>query len=621
MKSIHSVTIILVIVVFVFNACSTKEHSSVSLPELMQAEAIMYEHPDSALYLLQNMKVPSESQKLEHATWALLMTQAKYKMHINQNDSLVNIAYDYYMKQEDAQRKALVLYLKGGICKEQNKKEEAQKLFLDAAEYAEKSKNAQLCHLIYSHISNIYIFSDLNEYALTYSNKSYQYAIELNNPRYIISSLISLGRIHVLKKDYEQAIKYYEQAIQTAKSIHNRSKITHTSNEMAGTYFRIGNYPKALQYLRQAMKANDKKEIQGQIFLLFGKVYAEMEEADSAYHYLNKLLSFEKHIRTTTDAYYTLYELSKKEQKYEQATSYSDKLIIGLDSIHHLEQNRNLAEMQEKCNQQKLINERNQLKIEKDRNTRNALIVLIVFICAIAILIYNSQRKLMKKERIIQRKEEEIRRSMMQISENETTIRYNRLKMQELTAQIEINKDMQEQLEELNRTYTEMQQQNEALACENQTLQENITQYSSTLNAQSEELKKLSELITENQRLHDRERTLSKQLVKKDKVLKSLITAPKYIDAVQWKEIEEAINSIFDNFTERLLKKIPTLTEYEVHLCCLIKLNMSNTNMAIILGISSTSVSKQKYRLKEHIIQQSKTFKQNQTLDLWIWDL
>ena len=316
-----------------------------------------------------------------------------------------------------------------------------------------------------------------------------------------------------------------------------------------------------------------------------------------------------------------MYNLSKKEQKYKEAVFYGDQYLDGLDSIYNSHRTQELAEVQEKYNQQKLINERNQLKIEKDRNTRNALIVLIVFICAIAILIYNSQRKLMKKERIIQRKEEEIRRSMMQISENETTIRYNRLKMQELTAQIEINKDMQEQLEELNRTYTEVQQQNEALACENQTLQENITQYSSTLNAQSEELKKLSELITENQRLHDRERTLSKQLVKKDKVLKSLITAPKYIDAVQWKEIEEAINSIFDNFTERLLKKIPTLTEYEVHLCCLIKLNMSNTNMAIILGISSTSVSKQKYRLKEHIIQQSKTFKQNQTLDLWIWDL
>lgn len=209
---------------------------------------------------------------------------------------------------------------------------------------------------------------------------------------------------------------------------------------------------------------------------------------------------------------------------------------------------------------------------------------------------------------------------MMQISENEIAIKHNQLKMQELNAQIKANKDMQEQLEELNRTYAEIQHQNETLAYENQTLQENIGQYSSSLNAQSEELKKLNKLTEENQWLHDREKMLSKQLVRNTKILNDLITSPKYIDIIQWRNIEEAINSIFDNFTERLLNELPFLTEYEVHLCCLIKLNMNNTNIAIALGISPASVSKQKYRLKERIAQQNEMFVRNQTLDLWIWD-
>ncbi|WP_288837814.1 hypothetical protein [uncultured Bacteroides sp.] len=226
----------------------------------------------------------------------------------------------------------------------------------------------------------------------------------------------------------------------------------------------------------------------------------------------------------------------------------------------------------------------------------------------------------MRKERIIQKKEEGIRQSMMQISENEIVIKHNQSMMQELTTQIEANKDMQEQLEELNRTYAEIQQQNEALAHENHTLQRNIEQYSTSLNAQSEELKRLNELTEENQRLHDRERILSKQLVKNTKVLNELVIAPKYVDVTQWRNIEEAINSIFDNFTKRLSTKLPTLTEYEIHLCCLIKLNMNNTNMATALGISPASVSKQKYRLKEHIAQQNETSGRNQALDLWIWD-
>lgn len=299
---------------------------------------------------------------------------------------------------------------------------------------------------------------------------------------------------------------------------------------------------------------------------------------------------------------------------------YSDKLLNGLDSLYSSYRNQELAEMQERYNQQKLINEKNQLKIEKDKSTRNALIGLVILICLIATLIYIYQRKLMKKERTIQKKEEDLRRNTIKISKNELLIKRNQLRMGELMAQIEANKDMQEQLKELSKTYSEIQQQNEVLTSENQVLQENIEQYSSSLNAQSEELKKLSELAEESQRLHDREKTLSNQLVKNSKILNNLITTPKYIDAAQWNDIEKTINAIFDNFTERLSKKVPALTEYDLHLCCLIKLSMGNTNIATALGISPASVSKQKYRLKERITQQVDVFKEGYTLDLWIWD-
>ena len=83
--------------------------------ELVQAEAVMYEHPDSALGVLQGMKVPASSDKLQNATWALLTVQAKYKNYKEElaDSTLINIAYDYFMKQDDARRKAIVLYYKG----------------------------------------------------------------------------------------------------------------------------------------------------------------------------------------------------------------------------------------------------------------------------------------------------------------------------------------------------------------------------------------------------------------------------------------------------------------------------------------------------------------------------
>ena len=48
--------------------------------ELLQAEELMYPAPDSALHILQGMTPPAD--ELNRATWALLLTQAKYKCDI-----------------------------------------------------------------------------------------------------------------------------------------------------------------------------------------------------------------------------------------------------------------------------------------------------------------------------------------------------------------------------------------------------------------------------------------------------------------------------------------------------------------------------------------------------------
>ena len=89
-------------------------------------------------------------------------------------------------------------------------------------------------------------------------------------------------------------------------------------------------------------------------------------------------------------------------------SQYCDSMIVYQDSIEILNRNKELMDMQEKYNQQKLLNEKNQLKIENNTIIRNVLIILVVVFCLIAILIYIYQRKLIRKEHIIQRNEEEI---------------------------------------------------------------------------------------------------------------------------------------------------------------------------------------------------------------------
>lgn len=620
MRNRYPIIAALAIILTLLAACAKKESTSVSLPELIQAETIMYEHPDSALHILQRMQMPDASQKLEHATWALLTAQARYKRYIKQSDSLINIAYDYFMGQGNDQRKALVLYIKGGICNENQEIEEAQKYFLEAANYADKGDDHALAYMINLHLGDLYVYRKNNSYAMQAFEQAYQYSLKLDR-KFTANLLIRIARTYANQEKYDKAIEIYNKAINLAKELNESSLPIHCMHEIATIYTRTKDYKSALINIKEAILSmkKEKRKVPEQFYLTLGDLYRHTGPADSAYHYLNKALKSDN-IYTLCSAYQALYYLSQDEQNYKDAVAYSVKFWNYQDSIQKIDKSKALIEMQEKYNQQKLINEKNLLKIQNDRNTRNTLIAITLLLAAIAMLIYIYQQKLRKKERTIQKKEEEIRSNTMKINENEFLIKRNLARMEELMVQIKANNDIQEQLEELNKTYTEIQQQNDALTEENRMLQSNIDQYTASLHAQSEELKKLHELTEESQRLHDREKMLCTQLVKNNRILNSLTTAPKYLDAVLWQEMEEAVNLIFDNFTSRLLKKIPTLTEYELHLCCLIKLRMSNANIATTLGISPASVSKQKYRLKERIMQKTQLSEGSSALDLWLWD-
>lgn len=142
--------------------------------ELQRAEALMYPHPDSALHILQTMDMPGD--ELNRATWALFTTQAKYKLYQTQSDSLINIALPYFMKTEDAQRRALVLYYRAALYNEEKKVEEAQEFYLKAAEEVEKTEDYQLAHLIYAGLWNVYGYRNLNDYALEAAKKALEYA-------------------------------------------------------------------------------------------------------------------------------------------------------------------------------------------------------------------------------------------------------------------------------------------------------------------------------------------------------------------------------------------------------------------------------------------------------------
>ena len=314
-----------------------------------------------------------------------------------------------------------------------------------------------------------------------------------------------------------------------------------------------------------------------------------------------------------------LYYISQEEKDYKKAVEYSNKLWFYQDSIGKTDRNKALIEMQEKYDQQKIINENNLSQIKKDRIIRNVLIALIILSFIIAITNYLYQRKIVSQKQEISEKEEKIRYFTMKIHENETLINRNKMRIEELTIQMEGSLEIKEQWKEQNKIRQEIQQQNETLKLENNNLQNHISNYAQSLKEKSKELEAMEQLSKENQYLHKREAFLCNQLIKQTELFNKLKTT-KYIDNKLWQEIKEKIDLLFDNYTKRLCHQIPSLTDGDIQICCLIKLRFSNGDIANMLAISPTSVSKRKLRLKERIVQEIGSLGENQSLDLWLME-
>ena len=616
-------TIVLVTVAaFALLSCNhPAEPSAVSLlPELQQAEAIMYESPDSALRLLQSMPVPQPSDRLQYATWALFTTQARYKLYMQQSDSLINIACDYFLKQGDAQRKALALYYKGAICKEQQQIEEAHTYFLQAAEEVEKTTDNQLGYLIYGGLADTYAYQDLSEYALEASQKEMMFAQKSQNPFYISSAFVSKARISSISNKLKESVKYYKKALYLMEQHKENESICGISYELGATYNKLGIYDSALYFMQKAKNINPTAQT-ASIFITIGETYSNLNRPDSAIHYFNQALCDSNiSISQIADVHQRLYFTYKQKKDYLSAADHCFEMSWYLDSLHRADKSRALIEIQEKYDQQKLINEKNALTMKKDAVVRNALIGLAAALLLIVVLVYAYQKKLLRKERRIQEAEEEIRSKSIRIQENEQTISLNRKRMQELEEQMAADKGMQEELEEQRKALAEIGRQNERLEEENRHLQRDIDGMSATLKAKSVELAQLDVLSKENLRLHDREWYLSSLLLENDETLRSLKQSPRYIRDEEWAGIKQSIDRLFDHFTRRLATAIPSLTENELQLCCLIKLHFSNPAIASMLAIESASVSKRKFRLKERIIQQTGGWSSGTTLELWLWN-
>lgn len=595
--------------------CSGNGKEKTPLPELVHAESVMFDHPDSALHILEDMPMPSaRSDKENHALWCLLTSQAQVKLIMNiSSDSLVRIAYNYYKPTDNARRKAMTALYMGDINYDLGNIEEAMQYYLEGKTEVEKTDDYKTGYLIMSSLGKLYLYRRLADYALEACTKAYDYAVKDFSKRYQMTSLQNLARCYCISDKLPEAIDIYHKCSDLALEIgyRNNQYYYDVQSEIALVYTNSLQYEKSLEILKTFPKIYRH-------YSLIGTNYLMLNQYDSAYMYLNKALNTDN-VYAKKAIYNSLYELADTPEYRKYLKTYCDSLLFYTDSVMSLDKGKEIIAYKEKYDHQKLITEQQRLKLEKADAQRLLFIITICLIVVIAVVAYFYQKRLVRKETTIRKQSEQLQDYMLQLHEYETQLMQNNRYMEELKEQLSGQEMNSEELHEYREQIDSLQVENSRLSEKINSLQHYINDYSSKLDKARREADKFRNLSEENLYLKQRERVLTDYVVDNDRLVKELRERCRILKDREWETLEQMCESTYSNFVSRLQGVCPTLTKQELHLCLLIKLRFNNTQMSEIFGVNTTSVSQKKFRLKKHLSDALRGgLSDEMTLDRWV---
>ena len=525
------------------------------------------------------------------------------------SDSLIRIAYDYYKPTDDARRKAMAALYMGGVNYDLKEIESAAAYYLEAKNEVEHTNDYALGYLVMSGLGNIYLYRGLADYALEVCQKAYDYAVETPYFNYKADALRSIARVYHVKNKLDSAIVYYDKAIIEAHNAKLLNVEQRIKGELAGIYINKSEYSKALE-----LQKDEKGQyyISAQSLYCIGTIYMNQAKYDSAYFYLTQAL-INSNVYTRRGVYRNLLRLSSHPQYQKYMISFNDSLRIYEDSVQKLDKSKEIIIYRGKYEKEKLLTEKQQLELEKANALRWLLVCVIVILCLAVWLVY----RIFHQKVQFHKKKEESNKLILQVQENKLQIDRNDNYIAELNTQKDYqgykNPDQQEEQEEM---LASLHQENEMLHLKIARLSAGIeSRFVSS--QESADLKKITEQLRQAKQQQEEWLVF---IQREHPFLSGLHQRKACLDHEEMQTVYFLVDTLFNKFSQRLNQAVPSLSQRERELCCLIKLRFAVSEIAILMGISPSSVSTNKRRVKQKIYDGLKVETQNKSLDLWLWE-
>jgi len=583
------------------------------LPDDALLGRLLEENPDSLATLLEEEINPFLLSDMERADYGWWLTKTHRRQDRNLiNDTLIFYTLDYYKTMDSPRLLDTYLLAAEQINSTGNQLLEKRKVLDKALELSQIKKDTAMVIETIARLVNTY---DAGE-EVDRLKELIQITQKFSDKEPSIHSVLLLTRIYDRSLMLDSVGTYSAMGMKMARE-HKLPRLDYLFSREYSKYLNSkGRDKEALEVLK-ALEGRTK--VGNELMLNYIMTWTGLNNTDSAQVYIDSMRALmNKYRYEALDEVYLFDILMKglettiKIKKGERISMYD--WGTSPDLLLFYSRNMIKADRERQFMQNKLLKEKLMLDIERGNLQQRSLWGGIILLIIVAVMIFIYQRKLLKKERIVQQAKEQLRLRSIQLSENESIINKNEELIKELSEQLGESGDYQQEIDLLV-------EENKSLDHKNKLLQKDIEQYSKSIVRKDEELSVYEQLMEHNTKLQERERFLTVQLIAHTPVLDKLHKKPRYIDESQWPEIFQAVNQLFDGFTYRLHTNYSTLTDEDIRYCALIRLRLSTSVISTLTGISPSSVTKRKQRIKEKMNQQHPNeILKEQPLEIFLWN-
>ncbi|SNS72253.1 Signal transduction histidine kinase [Ekhidna lutea] len=283
--------------------------------------------------------------------------------------------------------------------------------FLEALKIYENLEDQKNIANMLSNIGVVYYYLDDHNSSLEYHKKAYEIRMTLSDSKSLAKSLNNLGIAYVNLGDYDDALNYYQAAKEIKSELKDTTGLSNTLNNIGRVYMLKEDYEPALDYFEQSLRMDSTL---GNSFgvatslLNIGDIQLKkkrFKQAKSTLRQAIGLAESQSALQIQMLAYEKLSQLYKQVGNYAEALYANEKFLSLNDSINDIEIKREIASLEARYDNDKILlensmlsltNEKNELAIDKQKN-------LILTLSAVGglllILLFNTLRLYQFKSR------------------------------------------------------------------------------------------------------------------------------------------------------------------------------------------------------------------------------